>query len=68
MQSKLLEKVEELTLHMIEAGKRNNRLERENRDLQEQGRELRERIAHLEAGQVKTGGHQGVGNGDPGNH
>jgi hypothetical protein len=39
MQSKLLAKVEELTLHMIEA-------ERENR-------ELRERIARLEAGQAK---------------
>jgi len=45
MQSKLLAKVEELTLHMIEA-------ERENRD-------LRERIARLEAG-------RGNGSGDAG--
>jgi hypothetical protein len=43
MQSKLLAKVEELTLHMIEEHDRNDRLERQNRD-------LRERIARLEAG------------------
>jgi arylsulfatase A-like enzyme len=39
---KLLAKVEELTLHMIQADERNNRLERQNRALQE-------RIARLEA-------------------
>jgi hypothetical protein len=41
MQTKLLAKIEELTLHMIQADKRNNRLERQNQ-------ELRERIARLE--------------------
>ncbi len=41
MQAKLLAKVEELTLHMIQADERNNRLERQNR-------ELSERIARLE--------------------
>ncbi len=44
MQSKLLAKVEELTLHMIAADERNNRLEKQNRELQE-------RLARLEAGQ-----------------
>jgi hypothetical protein len=43
MQSKLLAKVEELTLHMIQADERNNRLE-------EQNQELRERLARLEMG------------------
>ena len=43
MQSKLLAKVEELTLHMIQAEERNNRLE-------EQNRELRDRIGRLEKG------------------
>jgi hypothetical protein len=42
MQSKLLAKVEELTLHMIQADERNNRLEQQNRELQQ-------RIARLEA-------------------
>jgi hypothetical protein len=42
MQSKLLAKVEELTLHMIQADKRNERLEQENRSLQE-------RLGRLEA-------------------
>jgi len=41
MQSKLLAKVEELTLHMIQADERNNRLE-------EQNQELRDRLARLE--------------------
>ncbi len=41
MQSKLLAKVEELTLHMIEEHDRNTRLEQQNRDLQQ-------RIARLE--------------------
>jgi hypothetical protein len=45
MQAKLLAKVEELTLHMIRADERNNRLELRNQ-------ELRERIARLE----KAGG------------
>jgi hypothetical protein len=43
MQSKLLAKVEELTLHMIQADERNNRLEKQNR-------ELRDRLARLEKG------------------
>jgi hypothetical protein len=54
MQAKLLAKVEELTLYMIDA-------ERENRD-------LRDRIARLEAGQSKTGAQRGAPNQDPGNH
>jgi hypothetical protein len=41
MQSKLLAKVEELTLHMIQADERNNRLEQPNQ-------ELRDRMARLE--------------------
>jgi hypothetical protein len=48
MQSKLLAKVEELTLHMIQADERNTRLEQQNRDLQE-------RIARLE-GEAKSQG------------
>ncbi len=51
MQSKLLAKVEELTLHMIAADERNHRLERQSLDLEKQNRELQERIARLEAGQ-----------------
>jgi hypothetical protein len=42
MQAKLLAKIEELTLHMIQADDRNNRLEKQNQD-------LRDRIARLEA-------------------
>ena len=34
MQAKLLAKIEELTLHMIQAEERNNRLEQKNRELQ----------------------------------
>ena len=41
MQAKLLAKVEELTLHMIQAEERNNRLEQQNR-------ELCDRLARLE--------------------
>lgn len=43
MQTKLLAKIEELTLHMIQADDRNTRLEQENH-------ELRERVARLESG------------------
>ncbi len=53
MQSKLLAKVEELTLHMIAADERNNRLERQSLDLEKQNRELQERLARLEAGQAQ---------------
>jgi hypothetical protein len=42
MESKLLAKIEELTLHMIQADERNNRLEKQNQD-------LRDRIVRLEA-------------------
>lgn len=35
MQSKLLAKIEELTLHLIQEHERNDRLERQNRDIQE---------------------------------
>ena len=49
MQSKLLAKVEELTLHMIEADERSKRDEERNKSLEQQNRELQERIARLEA-------------------
>jgi hypothetical protein len=42
MQSKLLAKVEELTLHMVQAEERNDQLERQNKELQD-------RIARIEA-------------------
>jgi hypothetical protein len=51
MQAKLLAKVEELTLHMIQSDERNNRLEQQNQDLRDQMnqqtkeiKELRERL------------------------
>jgi len=47
MQSKLLAKIEELTLHMIQSEERNNRLEQQNRDLQE-------RIGRLESHDAKA--------------
>jgi DNA-binding transcriptional MerR regulator len=57
MQAKLLAKVEELTLHMIQTDERNNRLEHQNQDLRDhmaqqekQNQELRERLARLEKG------------------
>ena len=46
MQSKLLAKIEELTLHMIQADERNRRLERQNQ-------ELRDRVARLETQSVR---------------
>jgi hypothetical protein len=53
IQAKLLAKVEELTLHMIQAEERNDRLESQNRDLQgqirEQNRLIQERFGRLEA-------------------
>jgi hypothetical protein len=42
MQAKLLAKVEELTLHMIEADERSKRDEERNKDLQRQNQELRD--------------------------
>jgi hypothetical protein len=53
MEAKLLAKVEELTLHMIQADEQNNRLEQQNRQLQE-------RVARLEAGaQSRSGAKRG---------
>ncbi len=49
MQSKLLAKIEELTLHMIQANERNDRLEQQNRDLREQNRAIVQRLERLEA-------------------
>jgi len=46
MQMKLLAKIEELTLHAIQADERNNRLEQQNRELQD-------RMARLEAPGVR---------------
>jgi hypothetical protein len=46
MQGKMLAKIEELTLHMIQAEERNNRLEERNRELQD-------RVARLEAATAK---------------
>jgi hypothetical protein len=46
MQAKLLAKVEELTLHVIQADERNSRLEQQNRELQE-------RLARLEARELR---------------
>jgi hypothetical protein len=48
MQSKLLAKVEELTLHMIDADARNARLERENQELRALNAQTRKSIEHLE--------------------
>ena len=48
MESKLLAKVEELTLHMIEAEKRNDRLEQQNQALQQQNQALEQRLGRLE--------------------
>jgi hypothetical protein len=48
MQTKLLAKVEDLTLHMIAADERNTRLEEQNRELIEHDREFQARIAALE--------------------
>jgi len=48
MQAKLLAKIEELTLHMIQADERNNRLEQQNSRLQRESCELQERIVRLE--------------------
>jgi hypothetical protein len=48
IQAKLLAKVEELTLHMIQAEERNDRLEDQNRDLRERNRVIQERIGRLE--------------------
>ena len=49
MQSKLLAKIEELTLHMIQAEERSDRLERENRELKEQNQAIQHRLGNLES-------------------
>lgn len=49
MQVKLLEKIEELTLHMIAAEERSDRLEEKSRRLEKENLGLRERLARLEA-------------------
>jgi hypothetical protein len=49
MQTKLLAKIEELTLHMIQAEVRNTRLEEQNRELVEHDRELLDRDAKLQS-------------------
>jgi hypothetical protein len=48
MESKLLAKVEELTLHMIHADEKNTSLEHENLDLREQNRLILDRLGRLE--------------------
>ncbi len=48
MQSKLLAKVEELTLHMIQADKDNRELREDMNRQQEENRELRDRLVRLE--------------------
>lgn len=60
MQNKLLQKVEELTLHMIAAEKRsddlaqtNEQLAQQNRDLQQQMAELRAQVNSTAAGRTK---------------
>jgi hypothetical protein len=50
MQNKLLEKIEELTLHLIDAEKRSDRLAESSERLAAENRELRERVAALESG------------------
>ena len=50
MQAKLLAKVEELTLHLIEADKLGKRLELENSDLRRMSGEMFSRIMRLELG------------------
>jgi hypothetical protein len=49
MQAKLLAKIEELTLYVIEEHETNKRLAEQNKDLQEQNHLIREQIAALEA-------------------
>jgi len=53
-QAKLLAKIEELTLHMITEHERNDRMERENRELKDENHEIRTRLAQLEASQRST--------------
>ena len=59
MQSKLLAKIEELTLRMIQADERNNRLESENRNLQMRVERLETRDAELK-NDAPAGNHGGT--------
>ncbi len=54
MQAKLLGKIEELTLHMIQAEEHNNRLEQQNSGLQEQVKSLQERLEQVAAANGST--------------
>ena len=47
LQLKLLEKIEELTLHLIEENKRNNKLERENTEIKKMLQLLQEKVDKL---------------------
>ncbi len=49
MQAKMLAKIEELTLHMIQAEERSQRLEQENRELVERDKAIQERVERLES-------------------
>lgn len=49
MDSKLLMKIEELTLYMIDMNKRMNQLEQENSELKESNQELKEEISTLKS-------------------
>lgn len=48
MDAKLLQKIEELTLYMIDVNKRVNQLEQENTELKESNQELKEKVKSLE--------------------
>jgi hypothetical protein len=48
MHAKLLAKIEELTLHMIETEKRSAQLEQENNELRHDSQALKDRISRLE--------------------
>ena len=47
MQAKILDEIEELTLHLVEEHERNDRIERRSRDMKQRNRELG-RLARLE--------------------
>jgi hypothetical protein len=54
MQTKLLAKIEELTLHMIQAERDNQELRNQNREMQRQTQTLQERISRLEQTQTES--------------
>ena len=51
MDAKLLQKIEELTLYMIEQNKKTNKLEEEVRELKNENGLLKERIIKMESGE-----------------